>query len=151
MPTHYPGTEEERRALDVYIKLMRAAGSVTERTGSPLLAAGLTPSQFGVLETLYHLGPLMASQLAAKHLKSRNNFTTVIDNLEKQGLVRRERDRQDRRAVTVYLTEAGRARIEEAFPRFVEAIVADMGVLTPDEQEQLGALLRRLGRQENAK
>src|SRR3712207_9293511 len=66
-----------------------------------------------------------SSQLAAKHLKSRNNFTTVIDNLEKQGLVRRERDRQDRRAVTVYLTDAGRARIEETFPRFVEAIVAE--------------------------
>ena len=57
MPTHYKGTEEERRALDVFIKLMRAAESVADRTGGPMAAAGLTPSQFGVLETLYHLGP----------------------------------------------------------------------------------------------
>ena len=148
MPTHYKGTEEERRALDVFIKLMRATESVADRTGGPMAAAGLTPSQFGVLETLYHLGPLMLSQLADKHLKSRNNFTVVVDNLEKQALVRRERSGEDRRAVWVHLTEAGRERIEQVFPTHVGAVVEDMRVLTPEEQEQLGALLRRLGRQE---
>src|ERR1051326_4147509 len=129
MPTHYQGTEEEKRALDVFIKLMRAANSVGDRTGGPIAAEGLTSSQFGVLETLYHLGPLMVSQLADKHLKSRNNFTTVIDNLEKEGLVRRERDREDRRAVTVHLTDTGRQCIERVFPRFVQATVAEMQIL----------------------
>ncbi len=151
MPTHYRGTEEERRALDVYIKLMRAADSVAARTGCPVAAAGLTPSQFGVLETLYHLGPLMVSQLADKHLKSRNNFTTVIDNLEKQELVRRERDQDDRRVVWVHLTAAGQKMIERALPQYVRAVVEDMRALTPQEQEQLGDLLRRLGRQEKVK
>ena len=148
MPTHYAGTEEERRALDVFVKLMRAAQSVADRTSAPMAAAGLTWSQFGVLETLYHLGPQMPSHLAEKHLKSANNFTVVIDNLEKQGLVRRERDTPDRRAVRVHLTDAGRERIERALPEHVRAVVADMEVLMPEEQEQLGALLRRLGRQE---
>ena len=150
MPTHYKGTDEERRALDVFIKLMRAADSVGERTGRSAAAAGLTPSQFGVLETLYHLGPLMVGQLAQKHLKSPNNFTTVVDNLEKQGLVRRERDQEDRRVVMVHLTDVGRCRIERVFPQHVQAVVADMQVLTPKEQEQLGELLRRLGKQEGA-
>ena len=90
----------------------------------------------------------MLSQLADKHLKSRNNFTVVVDNLEKQGLVRRERSGEDRRAVWVHLTEAGRERIEQVFPLHVRAVVEDMCVLTPKEQEQLGALLRRLGKQE---
>ena len=148
MPTHYKGTGEERRALDVYIKLARAAESVAERTGRAVAAAGLTSGQFGVLETLHHLGPLMVGQLAEKHLKSPNNFTTIVDNLEKQGLVRRERDQRDRRVVMVYLTEAGRCLIERVFPQHVRAVVEDMRVLTPDEQEQLGVLLRRLGKQE---
>jgi MarR family 2-MHQ and catechol resistance regulon transcriptional repressor len=150
MPTHYKGTDKERRALDVFIKLMRAADSVAERAGRSVAAVGLTPSQFGVLETLYHLGPLMVGQLAQKHLKSPNNFTTVVDNLEKQGLVRRERDSKDRRAVRVHLTEAGHEKIAGAFPRHVQAVVADMTVLTREEQEQLGELLRRLGKQEGA-
>ena len=150
MPTHYKGSEKERRALDVFIKLFRAADSVSGRTDSPIIAAGLTPSQFGVLETLYHLGPLMVSQLADKHLKSRNNFTVVVDNLEKQGLVRRERSDKDRRAVWVHLTEAGQERIGQVIPDHVRAVVQDMEVLTAEEQEQLGTLLRRLGRQEKA-
>jgi MarR family 2-MHQ and catechol resistance regulon transcriptional repressor len=150
MPTHYNGTDEERRALDVFIKLMRAADSVGERLGRSIAAAGLTPSQFGVLETLYHLGPQMIGQLAQKHLKSPNNFTTVVDNLEKQGLVRREREAEDRRVVRVHLTEAGRQKIEGVFPCHVQAVVADMKVLSPEEQEQLGELLRRLGKQEGA-
>ncbi len=148
MPTHYKGSEKERRALDVYIKLYRATDSVYGRTEGPILAAGLTPSQFGVLETLYHLGPLMVSQLADKHLKSRNNFTVVVNNLEKQGLVRRERSDEDRRAVWVHLTEAGQERIGRIIPDHVRAVVQDLEVLTAEEQEQLGTLLRRLGRQE---
>ena len=150
MPTHYQGSEKERRALDVYIKLFRASESVASRTIGPMTVAGLTPSQFGVLETLYHLGPLMVSQLADKHLKSRNNFTIVVDNLEKQGLVRRERTSEDRRAVWVHLTEAGREKIEQIIPEHVQVVVQDMEVLTAQEQEQLGALLRRLGKQEGA-
>jgi MarR family 2-MHQ and catechol resistance regulon transcriptional repressor len=151
MPTHYKGTEEERRALDVFIKLIRAAESVGERVGRSIAASGLTPSQFGVLETLYHLGPQMIGQLADKHLKSPNNFTTVVDNLEKQGLVRRERNTEDRRVVHVHLTEPGRQKIAEVFPGHVQAIVAEMQILSPEEQEQLGALLRQLGKQEKKK
>jgi MarR family 2-MHQ and catechol resistance regulon transcriptional repressor len=148
MATHYEGTAEERQALDLFVKLMRAADAVGHRTSAPLAADGLTPVHFGVLETLYHLGPLMISQLADKHLRSRNNFTVVIDNLERQGLVRRERDDADRRSVQIHLTEAGRARVEPVIPKFVRAVVEDMKALDPNEQRILATLLRRLGRQE---
>ena len=151
MSTHYSGTEEEERALDVFIKLMRAAQSVGDRTGQPADAAGLSPTQFGVMETLYHLGPLMVSQLADKHLMSRNNFTVVIDNLEKAGYVRRERGYEDRRVVMVHLTDTGRDRIKAVLPDFVKAVVRDMQVLSPAQQEQLAVLLRCLGRQQSCK
>jgi len=149
MSTHYSGTKEEERALDVFIKLMRAAQSVGDRTGQPAAAAGLSPTQFGVMETLYHLGPLMVSQLADKHLMSRNNFTVVIDNLEKAGLVRRERGHEDRRVVMVHLTDTGCDRIKAVLPDFVKAVVRDMQVLSPRQQEQLATLLRCLGRQQS--
>ena len=146
MPTHFDGNEEERRALDLFIKLSRASESILERTECPIAQAGLTPSQFGVLETLYHLGPMMPSQLADKHLKSRNNFTIVIDNLEKRGLVTRCRGAQDRRSVLVSLTDAGKQKIETLFPAFVAGMVREMSVLTTEEQEQLAGLLRILGK-----
>jgi MarR family 2-MHQ and catechol resistance regulon transcriptional repressor len=146
MATHYQGTEKERRALDLLIKLMRASQSVAERTSQPVIAAGLSPSHFGVLETLYHLGPLKVSELADKHLKSHNNFTVVIDNMEKQGLVRRERNLEDRRVVIVHLTPEGRERIQQVFPEFVRVLTEDLRILSPEEQEHLGALLLRLGK-----
>ena len=133
------------RALNTYTKLMRAAESVTGRIGRCMLAADLTISQFGVLEALLHKGPLCQRDIAAKILKSTGNITMVIDNLEKRGLVRRERDSQDRRYLTVFLTEAGTALITKTFAGVESSIVAEMSVLSENEQELLGTLSKKLG------
>src|SRR6266581_6980244 len=92
------------RALNTYTKLMRAAESVTSRVHRVLATPKLTISQFGVLEALYHKGPLCQRDIASKILKSSGNITLVIDNLEKQNLVKRERTSADRRYLTVRLT-----------------------------------------------
>jgi MarR family 2-MHQ and catechol resistance regulon transcriptional repressor len=148
MGTHYKGTQREIRALDTYIKVMRAADSVSARLSPRLAAAGLTMSQLGALEALYHLGPLCQCDLANKLLKTSGNITMVIDNLERLGLVRRRREGRDRRFVTVHLTEKGRRVIREIFPRHVAAIVEEMSILTKAEQEELGRLCRKLGLKE---
>lgn len=138
-------TESEKRALGAYTKLMRAAESVTARTNRAMANAGLTISQFGVLEALFHKGPLCQRDIGAKILKSSGNMTLVIDNLEKHGLVRRERDAQDRRYFTIHLTEAGQTLIGEVFPQVMAGIVEEMSVLEQTEQEELGRLCRMLG------
>jgi MarR family 2-MHQ and catechol resistance regulon transcriptional repressor len=148
MPTHYAGTPEETLALDTFIKLTRAADSVTTRLHRMGTIGDLTPSQFGVLESLYHLGSMSQSEIGAKLLKSSGNITLVITNLEKQDLVRRQRDPGDRRVVTVSLTEAGHELVRRIFPDHVSAIVEQMSVLTPQEQATLGDLCRKLGKQE---
>lgn len=132
-------------ALNTYTKLMRAAESVTNRTNRVMAAAGLTISQFGVLEALYHKGPLCQRDVAAKILKSTGNITLVIDNLEKSALVRRERDTGDRRYLTVHLTESGSELIAKVFVDVEASIVAEMGSLNGDEQELLGKLCKKLG------
>jgi MarR family transcriptional regulator, 2-MHQ and catechol-resistance regulon repressor len=140
-----PGNSTTYRALNSYTKLMRAADSVTSRTSRQMTAAELTISQFGVLEALLHKGPLCQRDIAAKILKSTGNITMVIDNLEKRGLVRRERDSADRRYLTVHLTDAGSALIARVFTDVEAAIVAEMGSLSENEQELLGALCKKLG------
>ncbi len=148
MGTKYQGTDAEKQALNVYIKLTRAAASVLDRTNRHLGAFGLTPSQFGVLEVLYHLGKLPQVEISRKLLLSTANMTTVLQNLEKDGLVCRERDRQDQRYMQVTITEAGRALIEKILPAHVAGIAAEMSVLTNDEQQILEQLCRKLGLQE---
>lgn len=148
MPTHYQGTPQEQLALNTFIKLTRAVESLLARLQHRGTMGGLTISQFGALESLYHLGPMCPSELSTKLLKSGGNITLVIDNLEKQGLVSRERDTQDRRMVIVSLTEAGRELIGRLFPDHVKAIVEEFSYLTPTEQETLGQFCCRLGKQE---
>lgn len=146
MPTHHQGSAKEIRALNAFIKLTRASDSLMARLFRRGVVAPLTPTQFGVLETLYHLGPLCQGELSGKLLRSGGNITLVIDNLEKQELVRRERDTEDRRLVRVSLTPKGNAFISEIFPKQAAAIAEEMQALTPDEQEQLGTLCKKLGK-----
>lgn len=148
MGTHYKGTREEIRAINAYIKLQRSAESASARATRHLAAAGLTFSQYGVLDILFHLGPLPLGQIAEKILKSEGNMTTVVDNLERRGLVRRERNEKDRRVVTLSLTEAGLHVIEEVLPQHIQAIVEEMSIFTPEEQELLDRLCRKLGKRE---
>ena len=147
MGTHYQGTKEERRALDLYIKLSRAAESVNQRVNRHLQDAHLTVSQFGVLEAIYHLGPLTPGQLCDKILRSTGNLTLVIDNLEKRRLVARRQNPEDRRSTIVELTPTGCELIVGILPLHVQTVVQEMAVLSPAEQEQLAALCRKLGLQ----
>lgn len=149
MGTRHQGSAAEKRALEAYIKLRRAVNTVSLREGEVMRAAGLTESQFGALEALHHLGPLCQHELAGKVLKSAGNMTTVVDNLERRGLVERRRDGSDRRVVTVHLTDSGGTLVKEVFPRVVEVLVEAFSTLSAREQEQLAALCRRLGTAES--
>ena len=151
MPTHYEGTPQQVLALDTFIKLTRAVNAVGSRLANGGTMGELTVSQFGVLESLYHLGPMRQGEICAKLLKSGGNITHVVDNLERQGLVRRERSASDRRVVTVDLTPKGQDLIESIFPGHVEAIVSELEILNQDEQEILGRLCRILGKQQRTR
>jgi MarR family 2-MHQ and catechol resistance regulon transcriptional repressor len=150
MPTHYPGSPKERRALDAYIKLSRAAEAVNVYVNAHLRDYQLTVSQFGVLEAIYHLGPKQTGELGEKILKSSGNMTLVIDNLEKRGLVERQQRDDDRRCINIHLTATGEALVAQVLPLHVEKVVDTFEVLSAEDQIQLGALCRRLGRQEEA-
>ncbi|MBZ0263353.1 MarR family winged helix-turn-helix transcriptional regulator [bacterium] len=145
MGTHFKGPENEVRSLDAYIKLVRCTESLAASLERGLKAAGLTVSQFGVLEALYHLGSMHQNVLCEKLLKSGGNLTMVVDNLEKNGLVRRVRDSRDRRRILVKLTDKGDQKIREVFPAHKSAIVEKFNVLSDEEKQTLGALCKRLG------
>jgi MarR family transcriptional regulator, 2-MHQ and catechol-resistance regulon repressor len=147
MPSHYRGSPEDVLALDAFIKLNRSVNAVQGRLLPTLQKDfGLTESQFAILEAVYHLGPLQQGELCRKILRSGSNVTTVVDNLERDGLVRRERDADDRRIQVVHLTDAGRELLQRALPVHVQRVRAQMEALEPDELRELGRLCRKLGR-----
>lgn len=132
-------------ALGLWVKLTRAHCIFDRIAKRDIARYGLTEPQFSILETLGHCGSLKQCDLSRKMLVTGGNTSLVIDNLEKTGLVRRERNPDDRRSVTVRLTPKGEKLFRRIFPQHAAAITAAAAVLTTGEQKQLGALLRKLG------
>ena len=145
MAKRYSGSQREILQVDAYVKLMRAADTVQGILARNAEAYGLTLSQLGVLEILYHLGPANQKDLAAKLLRSGANLTTIIDNLEKRGIVTRRRDIEDRRAIVISLTDEGRQLISKIFPLHMQNIYRMLGVLTDDELASLALTCKKLG------
>jgi MarR family 2-MHQ and catechol resistance regulon transcriptional repressor len=145
MPTHYQGSPDEIRSLNTFIRFTRAYESFMARLMKRGSLGDLTLSQFGVLEVLYHLGPMCQGEVSTKLLKSSGNITLVLDNLEKRDLIQRRRDQQDRRMVMISLTPAGEKKIKEVLPLHIAAIVDELSELSPDEQQVFGDLCKKLG------
>src|SRR5689334_11613218 len=107
----------------------------------------LTMSDWHVLNALRWTGEpyrRKAGELARRADLTSGAMTSRLDALEKEGLVRRLRDPDDRRSVLVELTEKGRKKHEQAMgvQAEKEALLAE--ALTEREKEQLNALLRRV-------
>ncbi len=145
MGTHYQGQRHEVRALNAYIKLMRAADSVGKRLERHLSKFDLTENQFGILEILLHRGSVIQRELSEKLFTSGGNVTQILDQLERRELVKRIRDSQDRRNVQVHLTAKGEQFIRDIFPVHLEAIMGEFCVLTAEEQEELARLCKKIG------
>ena len=146
MPTKYRGADLELKTLNAFINLMRAANSLELRISRRLSKYGLTISQFGVLEALYHLGSMSQKELGDKILKSGGNITKVIDNLEIKKLIKRKRDINDRRLYIIDLTGEGRNLIGNIFPQQVSELVKEFSVLNESELEKLRRLARYIGK-----
>jgi MarR family 2-MHQ and catechol resistance regulon transcriptional repressor len=85
-------------------------------------------------------------ELADKLLVTGGNITYVMDRLEEQGLVYRDRSPEDRRIIQAKLTEQGRALIGDVFPGHGKYVEELSGFLEAEEQEDLRRLLKKLGR-----
>jgi len=132
-------------ALTTWVKLARAFASFNKRSTENIREFGLTQPQFAVIEALGHLGPLKVGEICSKMLESGGNMTLVLDNIEKLGYIERIHSKEDRRAINVQLTKQGQEIFDKIFINHADHISKLMSVLSPDEQKQLGDLLKKLG------
>jgi DNA-binding MarR family transcriptional regulator len=136
--------EQNDLNLRTLITLSRSFQSVHKRETRTIREGGLTVAQFGVLEILYHKGDLRICDIIEKTLSTGGNMTVVIDNLEKDGLIGRYSDPNDRRASLIRITEKGKKLVEEIFPKHVENISEIFDVLISEEKQILIKLLKKL-------
>lgn len=132
-------------SLKTWIKLARAFNTVNKAINDEINSYGVTPSQFGVLEALYHLGDMTIGKLGDKILVTGGNMTVILDNLEKNGYLERVKNNKDRRSNYIRLTDKGKQLIETVFPNHTKLIHNIFSVLSEEEQIVLGSLLKKLG------
>jgi len=127
-----------------YVRLIRTAEALHLEVSKGLAIEGLTASQFSTLKVLRLQGPLAQRDIAKYLLKSGGNVTMVVDNLEREGLVARVRDTEDRRIVFVKLTAEGEATFDRVYPGHLDRIRSAVGSLGSRQCEDLISLLDRI-------
>jgi DNA-binding MarR family transcriptional regulator len=104
---------------------------------------GLTTEQYGILVSIEYLGePARVTDIAQWLERSTNSISMIIDRMVKAGLVRRVRDRSDRRAVHVFITGKGKNALKPATVASLEGI---RRILVPISHEDRSTLLSLLG------
>ena len=143
---------EQRPDLDsepmgVVLRIQALAKILGEKAALRLQEHDLQWWQYDVLSTLRRQGEpytLAATELADSALLTSGAMTNRIDRLERDGLVRRLADAQDRRKVLVQLTPRGLDRIEGATDARFEAALDALAPLDPQQRKSLSKLLRQL-------
>jgi DNA-binding MarR family transcriptional regulator len=128
------------RMEELTFRFMRHFHSRVEEQGC------ISPSQYFLMRTLSDQGSMTVSDMAQHLDTSVAGATGLIDRLEKAGWVDRRRDEADRRLVHVALTVEGKTRFTES-ATLRRAVMAEvLGVLTPNEMEQLVGLYEKIAR-----
>ncbi|HEU4562114.1 MAG TPA: MarR family transcriptional regulator [Longimicrobium sp.] len=134
--------EETAQALRTWVALARAHNTVAQLAAADVARHGLTTAEFGVLEVLYHKGPMLLNEVQRRILVSSGGITYLVDRLEKRGLVERRDCPGDRRARLAALTGEGEALVAAIFPQHAEVIRGALAGLTEEEKEEAVRLLR---------
>jgi DNA-binding MarR family transcriptional regulator len=128
--------EGEQEAFHLVLALHRVIRTL--RREAP--AASLSPTHVIVVAQLLASGPMRIGELATQVPCSQPTATTVVSGLEEAGLVRREPDPEDRRAIRVVATEEGRQKVFSVAHGEAEVLANRMAKLAPAERELLAAV-----------
>ena len=131
----------QRELVDVLGRLTPTWIKWLHRTASP---AGLSPARLRVLGTLLDDGPSIMHHISDELGVTPRAITGLIDGLEEDGLVERQRHPSDRRATVIVLTDQGRKVTESWWEEHLDHSAEVFAVLDPSEQRSLLRILRKL-------
>jgi DNA-binding MarR family transcriptional regulator len=134
--------------LTAWRAFLKAHATVIDRIDHDLLAARCLPlSSYDVLIELYEAPGrrLRMYELAERVVLSRSGLTRLVDRLEAEGYLTRDRSSTDRRGAYAVITEQGIAAMRQAWPVYARGIIQYFAQwLTPEEAQLLGSALGRI-------
>lgn len=132
-------------SLKLFIVLSRAHRAFNDVVNKHISTYQLNPTEFAVLELLYHKGAQPLQQIGGKILLASGSITYVVDKLEQKGLLARKACPNDRRVTHAEITDKGKQLIEDIFPAHEEKINEVLNVLTAEEKSIVIDLLKKVG------
>lgn len=103
--------------LKLVIAVARTYNKMFSQIEGNLKSLGLNPSEFGVLEFLFHKGEQPVQKIADKILVTSGTITYNLNKLEKRGFIEKKKYCSDGRVYYVHLTPLGKAYIQDIFPK----------------------------------
>jgi MarR family 2-MHQ and catechol resistance regulon transcriptional repressor len=136
--------KKEEQVLDLYGLVAKAHDKLKKVHAKNLGSEKLTTPQFGVLDVLMKKGPIPLKKISDELMVTGANITCVMDNLEKEDLVRRVHSKSDRRVINAELTPKGKQKLEKIYPEHVKSLNDYSKKLNDAELKQLASLLEKL-------
>lgn len=139
-------------ATEVFLHLLRAGDEAYRVAGAHLAEHNLSQGRFMVLMLLHNKicqgnRPCTPAELADLSGVTRATMTGLIDTLERDDLVKREPDLNDRRMMSVTLTDKGRTLLQTVMPPHFQRMASLMERLSETERKTLVELLNKITRQ----
>ncbi|TCT20373.1 MarR family transcriptional regulator [Melghiribacillus thermohalophilus] len=132
-------------SLKLFVVLSKAYRTVIDLSNENILKHGLNPTEFAVLELLYHQGDQPLQKIGERILLASGSITYVVDKLEQKGYLERKPCPNDRRVIYGSISEKGRELLNKIFPEHWSRIEHITGGLSDQEKEQAIELLKKLG------
>jgi DNA-binding MarR family transcriptional regulator len=117
--------------------LHSAAIHLLRRAREQDAASGISPARLSALSVVVFRGPLTLGELAAAEGVRSATMTGIVNGLEQDGLVRRKPHRDDRRAVLVDASAAGRRLLERGRTRRIDHVAERLSDLSREELDLL--------------
>ena len=131
---------------EALLSMIVAAYCVRDRFSACLSEVGISPGQYNVLRILRGAGEVgrTRGEIAERLIERSPDVTRLVDRLEVLGLVRRLRNRSDRRCSSACVTEQGLALLARLDPHMDQQMAEMLALFQPGELEMLEGLCERL-------
>lgn len=129
--------------LETFLALLRTAGMLEQKQAHSLREHGLTGTQYNTLRILRGAGEtaLTCSDIGERLVTPGPDVTRILDRLENRGLVRRQRDDEDRRIVRARITDRGLAVLSALDLPTEQTMLKILGHMGAEKLRQLLSLL----------
>ncbi|WP_394121853.1 MarR family winged helix-turn-helix transcriptional regulator [Planococcus donghaensis] len=127
--------------------LVRATDALHELIKTDVAQYGLNPTEFSVMELLYHRGQQPIQLIGKKVLIASSSITYVVDKLETKNYVIRKACPEDRRVTFAELTDSGQRLMDEIFPKHEQVINQAFQGMEQQEIEEMIRTVKKIGYQ----